>query len=103
MSAREFFAELPQKAEPERLVGVESSYLFDITGEGRWLVEVRDQKVTVTENPEGDGDVAFTLSGQTFDRLLARQQNPMVAYMTGKLKISGDLSTAMELQKLIPE
>ena len=103
MSAREFFAELPQKAEPARLVGVDSSYLFDIAGEGRWLVEVRDQKVTVTENPEGDGDVAFTLSGQTFDRLLARQQNPMVAYMTGKLKISGDLNTAMELQKLIPE
>ena len=29
--------------------------------------------------------------------------NPMIAYMTGKLKISGDLNTAMELQKLIPE
>ena len=53
MAAREFFAELPEKAEPARLAGVDSSYLFDIAGEGRWLVEVRDQKVTVTENPEG--------------------------------------------------
>jgi putative sterol carrier protein len=103
MAARDFFAELAQKAEPARLVGVDSSYLFDVAGEGRWLVEVRDQKVTVTENPEDAGDVTFTLSGETFDRLLARQQNPMIAYMTGKLKISGDLNTAMELQKLIPE
>ena len=52
MAARDFFAELPEKAEPDRLAGVDSSYLFDIAGEGRWLVEVRDQKVTVTENPE---------------------------------------------------
>jgi putative sterol carrier protein len=103
MAAREFFAELAEKAEPSRLEGVDSSYLFDVTGEGRWLVEVRDQKVTVTQNPAGEGDVTFTLSGETFDRLLSRQQNPMIAYMTGKLKISGDLNTAMELQKLIPD
>ncbi len=103
MAARDFFASLPEKADPAQLVGVDSSYLFDVAGEGRWLVEVRDQKVTVTENPEGEGDVSFSLSGETFDRLLARQQNPMVAYATGKLKISGDLNTAMELRKLIPE
>ena len=54
MAARDFFAELPEKAEPDRLAGVDSSYLFDVAGEGRWLVEVRDQKVTVTENPEGE-------------------------------------------------
>ena len=103
MAAREFFAALPEKADPARLAGVDSSYLFDIAGEGRWLVEVRDRKVTVTENPETEGDVAFSLSGETFDRLLAQQQNPMIAYMTGKLKISGDINAAMELQKLIPE
>jgi putative sterol carrier protein len=103
MAAREFFAALPERAEPERLVGLDSSYLFDVAGEGRWLVEVRDEKVTVTEDPEGEAGVAFSLSAETFARLLARKQNPMIAYMTGKLKISGDLNTAMELQKLIPE
>jgi putative sterol carrier protein len=103
MAAGEFFAALPGQADPARLVGIDSSYLFEVAGEGRWLVEVRDQKVTVTENPEGEGDVAFSLSSETFDRLLTRKQNPMIAYMTGKLKISGDINTAMELQKLIPE
>jgi putative sterol carrier protein len=102
MSAREFFDALPGRAEPARLAGIESSYLFDIAGEGRWLVDVRDQKVTVTENPDGEADVSFSLSGETFDRILTGKQNPMIAYMTGKLKISGDMSTAMELQKLLP-
>ena len=27
----------------------------------------------------------------------------MIAYMTGKVKISGDINAAMELQKLIPD
>jgi putative sterol carrier protein len=102
MAAREFFTALPGRAEPARLAGIESSYLFDIAGEGRWLVDVRDQKVTVTENPEGEADVSFSLTGETFDSILAGKQNPMIAYMTGKLKISGDMSTAMELQKLLP-
>jgi putative sterol carrier protein len=103
MGAREFFATIAEQADPARLAGVDSSYLFDVTGEGRWLIEVHDQKVVVSENPDGEADVAFSMSGDTFDRLLARKQNPMIAYMTGKLKISGDINTAMELQKLIPE
>jgi putative sterol carrier protein len=102
MAAREFFDSIPRKADPERLEGVDSSYLFDIAGEGRWLVQVRDQKVTVTENPDSGADVTFSLSVETFEKLLAKKQNPMIAYMTGKLKISGDINTAMELQKLIP-
>jgi putative sterol carrier protein len=102
MAAREFFDSIPGKADPERLKGIDSSYLFDIAGEGKWLVQVQDQKVTVTENPDSGADVTFSLSAETFEKLLAKKQNPMIAYMTGKLKISGDINTAMELQKLIP-
>jgi putative sterol carrier protein len=101
MSAREFFAALPGRVDPAKLAGVEASYLFDVAGEGRWLVEVRDAKVAVTEDPTTEGDVAFSLSGETFTRLVAREQNPMVAYMTGKLKISGDIGVAMHLRDLL--
>jgi putative sterol carrier protein len=100
MSAREFFASLPGRLDPERLAGVDASYLFDVAGEGRWLVEVRDASVVVTENPTADADVTFSLSSETFAKLVARKQNPMLAYMTGKLKISGDLGVAMRLRDL---
>ena len=66
----------PDRADPERLVGVDSSYLFDIAGEGRWLVEVRDQKVTVTEDPDRGGDVAFSMSGETFDKIPVAEAEP---------------------------
>jgi putative sterol carrier protein len=104
MKAREFFASLPERAGAagNRLDGVDRSYLFDITGEGRWLVEVRNNTVTVTENPDGRGDVEFSLTGETFEKIDARTLNPMLAYVTGKLKISGDIGAAMELQKILP-
>jgi putative sterol carrier protein len=102
MRARQFFEqELPTKVDPERIAGITGSYVFDVTGEGTWLVELADGKLTVTESPDTDGDVKFTLSGDTFDRITDRKQNPMVAYMTGKVKVSGDIKAAADLQKIL--
>ncbi len=100
MDLTAFFDELAATADPARIAGIDHSYLFDIESEGRWLVEVRDGTVTVTKDPAGEADVEFTTSAETFERLAERKQNPMVAYMTGKLKVSGDLQAAMELQKI---
>jgi putative sterol carrier protein len=35
-----------------------------------------------------------------FAQIVAGEQNPTTAYMTGKLKIQGDMGAAMKLQKL---
>jgi putative sterol carrier protein len=76
-----------------------NSYLFDIEGEGQWLVAVSDGKLTVNEGG-GDADATISTSGETFDKIAAGDQNPTTAYMTGKLKIKGDMGAAMKLQKL---
>ena len=44
----------------------------------------------------------FTISSETSSKLVAGKQNPMIAYMTGKLKVSGDINAALELQSLLP-
>jgi putative sterol carrier protein len=64
-------------------------------------VRLLDGQLTITENPDTDGDVKFTLSGDTFDRITERKQNPMIAYMTGKVKVSGDVKAAADLQKIL--
>ncbi len=101
MNTREFFASLEAKSDPTKLEGVESSYLFDVAGEGRWLVDVRGGKLTVTESPKAPGDVTFSMSGETFEKLRTRKQNPLTAYATGKLKVTGDIAAAMALQKIL--
>ena len=98
-SVREFFDTLPTRVDSSKLGGMTNSYLFDITGAGSWLVDIRDGNVTVTEGG-GDADATITVSDENFQKLVSGQQNPMTAYMTGKLKIKGDMGAAMKLQKL---
>jgi putative sterol carrier protein len=98
-SAREFFETLEARADPAKAAGLTASYLFVIEGAGEWKVDVDDGAVTVTE---GTGEAACTIktSEQTFERIVAGDQNPTTAYMTGKLRIAGDMGQALKLQKL---
>jgi putative sterol carrier protein len=76
-----------------------NSYLFDIEGAGQWLVAVNDGNVTVTEGG-GEADTTIQASEETMMAVVRGEQNPTAAYMTGKLKIKGDMGAAMKLQKL---
>jgi putative sterol carrier protein len=99
VAAKDFFDGLEARADAAKLAGMTNSYLFDIEDEGQWLVTVADGKLTVAEGG-GEADATITAAGETFDKIVAGEQNPTTAYMTGKLKIKGDLGAAMKLQKL---
>ncbi len=99
MSAREFFESLESRVDPAKAAGVNNSYLFDIEGAGQWKVDVRDGNVEVTEGV-ADADVTITASEDTFTRIADGDLNPTSAYMSGKIKIKGDMGAAMKLQKL---
>ena len=98
-SAREFFEALPTRVSEEKTAGMSNSYLFDVEGAGQWLVAVEDGAVSVREGA-GDADATITTSEETFQKLVSGEQNPTTAYMTGKLKVKGDMGAAMKLQKL---
>ena len=76
-----------------------ASYKFDIDGAGSWQVDVDDGEVSVSENG-GDADCIISTSAETFMKIANGEQNPTAAYMSGKLKVKGDMGQAMKLQKL---
>jgi len=96
---KEFFETLETRADASKTAGMTNSYLFDIEGAGKWTVRVEDGKVSVAEGGE-DADAVITTSDETFERIISGDQNPTSAYMTGKLKVKGDMGAAMKLQKL---
>jgi putative sterol carrier protein len=98
-SAKEFFDTLGGRVDASRAQGVNASYLFDVTGAGAWKVDVQDSGVTVTEGA-ADAGTTITIAEDDFNRLVAGELNPMTAFMTGKLKVKGDMGAAMKLQKL---
>ena len=98
-SVREFFEGLESRVDPSKTAGMNNSYAFDVQGAGTWLVAVRDGSIDVTEGG-GEADVTISTSEDVFMGLVRGDQNPMSAYMTGKLKVKGDMGAAMKLQKL---
>jgi putative sterol carrier protein len=99
VAAKEFFDTLESRADAAKLAGMTNSYLFDIEGEGQWLVTVDDGSIGVTEGG-GEADATIETGAETFQKIVAGEQNPTTAYMTGKLKLKGDMGAAMKLQKL---
>jgi putative sterol carrier protein len=98
-SVQEFFATLPERADAAKTAGMTNSYVFDIDGAGQWTVHVDDGAVSVAEGA-GDADATISASAEVFERIVAGEQNPTSAYMTGKLKVKGDMAAALKLQKL---
>jgi len=98
-SVREFFEGLADRPGTDKTAGMNNSYLFDIDGAGQWLVAIDDGQVTVTEGA-GQADTTISTSEETMLAVVRGEQNPTTAYMTGKLKIKGDMGAAMKLQKL---
>ena len=98
-TAQEFFEALPSRVTPDRIEGMDNTYVFDIEGAGVWTVAVADGAITVTEGTS-DADCTFSASEETFEKIASGEQNATTAYMTGKLKIKGDMGAAMKLQKI---
>lgn len=99
MTAQEFFAALPERAVPEKTAGMHNTYVFDVEGVGQWTVAVEDGAVSVSEGA-GDADCTIRASEETLLKIAKGEANATTAYMTGKLKIEGDMGAALKLQKL---
>ena len=72
--------------------GFDASVKFDIEDEGAILLDAEGVRA-------GDGTADCTLSADadTFQAMLAGDLNPTVAFMSGRLKVDGDMGVAMRL------
>jgi putative sterol carrier protein len=99
-SAREFFESLPGRVSLQGARALESSYRFDIDGAGSWRVESEGDRLVVTESG-APADCVIRANEKTFLRIVRGEQSPMGAYMTGKVKVEGDLGLALRLRDLL--
>jgi len=58
-----------------------------------------DANVLSTEDKEADCTV--TVSQEDLISIAKGETNPMMAFMSGKIKVDGDMSVAMKLQSLL--
>ena len=69
-------------------------------GDDHFEVVVADGVCTIADTPAAEPNLAITLAGADFLQLLSGAANPMMLFMTGKLKARGDLALAANLANL---
>jgi len=72
-------------------------FVFD---EGVVFLDMTGETPSVT-NDDREADCTIITSVQTLDALRKGELNPMMAVMSGKVKIKGDMGVAMKLQSLL--
>ncbi|KFB44749.1 hypothetical protein ZHAS_00012649 [Anopheles sinensis] len=79
-------------------------YEFKVKGEeaGTWFADLKNGTGKVGKgNPPSTADAVLTMDSKHFFDMFTGKLKPANAFMTGKLKISGDLQKAMKLEKLM--
>jgi putative sterol carrier protein len=74
--------------------GFDGSAKFVIDGEGAVIVDGAGVRAATDED---EADVTMTADADTFQDILSGELNPTAAFMSGKLKLDGDMGTAMKL------
>ena len=88
---------------PDISKAVNSVYEFNITGDngGVWTVDLTKEPGTVQAGSTGTAKCTVTCASADFMNIVSGKMNPQMAFMSGKLKINGDMGLAMKLQKVI--
>lgn len=74
---------------------------FDFDGEGAILVDGNSAPPSVKSDADSDADCTITASQDIFQEMLEGDLDPTAAYMTGKIKIDGDMSAAMTMARVL--
>jgi hypothetical protein len=88
IDVKTYLLSLPEKVKPEVIEGQNTAFHFDITGDGTYTLRIVDGVMSAVEGLDGDANCKVTTSAENFAKLLGGDLNPMMAMMTGKLKIS---------------
>lgn len=102
---KSIFPEMVTRLIPEKADGVNATIQFDLSGDngGLYWIKVVDG---TAENGEGAVDnPTMTLKSSADDWLAVStgQMNAMQAFMSGKIKIQGDMSIAMKMQTMFAQ
>jgi len=90
---------------PGPIAGVHVIYQFDITGEeeGTFQLHLQDGKAKVIHDTSSVADCTLKMSAESFKKFLSGSLSGTMAFMTGKLKIDGDLGKALKLEAILKQ
>lgn len=87
----------------EMMAGIQGILQFDITGEngGKWFFEISDQGISVHQGEHSQPTTTFQMEAQDYLAMTRRETDPQTLFMSGKMRVLGDMSLAMRLGQVM--
>jgi putative sterol carrier protein len=78
-------------------------YQFEVLGDeaGTWHLDLKNAPGKTGKGPIESPDAILTMDSKDFFNMLSGQLKPANAFLSGKLKINGDMRKAMKMEKLM--
>jgi putative sterol carrier protein len=104
MTSAELFESMPERFNPATAEGLTKTLQWNITGDdpGVWAFQIVNGVGTLIPGGVEKPDATFTTSSKVWIDIAQGKLDSTKAFMTGKLKVSGDLTLAIKAPQFFP-
>ena len=98
-TVKETFDAMQSKFQPGKADGVTATIQYDITGDqaGSWHAVIKEGTCAVNAGAAASPNLTLTMSSQDWLDMVGGKLSGQMAFMSGKLKLKGDMGLAMKV------
>ena len=97
------FGAMSSQLESQDITDMDVTIQFELSGDngGSWMAVVKGGKANVSKGTAEDPTATIKMDGDDFVAMTSGELNAVSAFMTGKIKVEGDLNTVMKFQSML--
>ena len=98
-TVKETFDGMAGRFQKDKAKGVNATVQYDITGDqgGTWHAVIKDGTCQVNSGAAASPNLTITMSSQDWLDMTGGKLSGQMAFMSGKLKLKGDMGLAMKI------
>lgn len=104
MTVAETFDTMQTLFNPAAAAGLNKTIQWNISGEdaGKWAFKIQDQTCELITGGVDKADLTMSMADKDWIAITEGKLDPMNAFMTGKVKTTGDVMLAMRVNNIFP-
>ena len=97
------FDSMTERFQADKAGDLDMTIQFDLGGDGggQWYASIGDGTMTVNKGTVEAPSATLKMDADDFAKMSSGDINPMMAFMSGKIKVDGDLNSVMKFQTLV--
>ncbi|MBI4271007.1 MAG: SCP2 sterol-binding domain-containing protein [Candidatus Rokubacteria bacterium] len=101
-TVKETFEAMAGRFRADKAAGTNATIQYDVSGDGggTWHAVIKDGTCTVSAGAGTNPNLTLQVSAQDWLDMVGGKQSGQMLFMSGKLKIKGDMGLAMKLGSL---